>query len=67
MVDQRKMCPVKKGDFATEKVISDNPLEIAQAFEAIGLTRLHLVDLDGARRGSPRITIFWRQLRVTQI
>ena len=49
-----KCVRLKRGDFATEKVISDNPLEIAQAFESIGLKRLHLVDLDGARRGEPK-------------
>jgi phosphoribosylformimino-5-aminoimidazole carboxamide ribotide isomerase len=49
-----KCVRLKRGDFATQKVISNNPLEIAQAFESIGLTRLHLVDLDGARRGEPK-------------
>lgn len=43
-----------RGDFSTEEVISNNPLEIAQAFEGIGIERLHLVDLDGARRGEPK-------------
>jgi phosphoribosylformimino-5-aminoimidazole carboxamide ribotide isomerase len=49
-----KCVRLKRGDFSTEKVISDNPLEIAQAFESIGLKRIHLVDLDGARRGEPK-------------
>ncbi len=49
-----KCVRLKRGDFATEEVISSNPLEIAQAFEHIGLKRLHLVDLDGARRGEPK-------------
>ncbi len=49
-----KCVRLKRGDFSTEKVISNNPLEIAQAFESIGLKRLHLVDLDGARRGEPK-------------
>jgi phosphoribosylformimino-5-aminoimidazole carboxamide ribotide isomerase len=49
-----KCVRLKRGDFSTEKVISDNPLEIAQAFESIGLKRVHLVDLDGARRGEPK-------------
>ena len=49
-----KCVRLKRGDFATEEVISSNPLEIAQAFEGIGIQRLHLVDLDGARRGEPK-------------
>jgi phosphoribosylformimino-5-aminoimidazole carboxamide ribotide isomerase len=49
-----KCVRLKRGDFSTEKVISNNPLEIAQTFESIGLKRLHLVDLDGARRGEPK-------------
>ncbi|WP_026966759.1 HisA/HisF-related TIM barrel protein [Algoriphagus terrigena] len=49
-----KCVRLKRGDFATQEVISNNPLEIAQAFEGIGIRRLHLVDLDGARRGEPK-------------
>jgi phosphoribosylformimino-5-aminoimidazole carboxamide ribotide isomerase len=49
-----KCVRLKRGDFATEKVISNNPLEIAQAFEDHGIRWLHLVDLDGARRGEPK-------------
>ena len=49
-----KCVRLKRGDFATEEVISNNPLEIAQAFEGIGIKRIHLVDLDGARRGEPK-------------
>jgi len=49
-----KCVRLKRGDFSTEEVISHNPLEIAQAFEGIGIKRLHLVDLDGARRGEPK-------------
>lgn len=49
-----KCVRLKRGDFSTEEVISNNPVEIAQAFESIGLKRIHLVDLDGARRGEPK-------------
>ncbi|MDF2156656.1 1-(5-phosphoribosyl)-5-[(5-phosphoribosylamino)methylideneamino] imidazole-4-carboxamide isomerase [Algoriphagus sp. CAU 1675] len=49
-----KCVRLERGDFSTEEVISNNPLEIAQRFESIGLKRLHLVDLDGARRGEPK-------------
>ncbi len=49
-----KCVRLQRGDFSTEEVISNNPLEIAQQFESIGIQRLHLVDLDGARRGEPK-------------
>lgn len=41
------------GDFARKTVYDDDPVEVAKRFDAIGLRRLHIVDLDGARRGSP--------------
>jgi len=41
-----------RGDFNQKKIYSENPLEIAKSFEDAGLTRLHLVDLDGAKEGS---------------
>ena len=41
------------GDFACKTVYDDDPVEVAKKFEAIGLRRLHIVDLDGAKRGSP--------------
>lgn len=49
-----KCVRLKQGDFSTEEIIANNPLEIAKSFEDHGLTRLHLVDLDGARRGEPK-------------
>lgn len=42
-----------QGDFSRETVYSDDPLETAKRFEAAGLKRLHIVDLDGARAGTP--------------
>lgn len=38
-----------KGDYATEKVYSHDPVLIAKEMEALGFKRLHVVDLDGAR------------------
>lgn len=46
-----KCVRLSKGDFSTSKIYNENPLEVAKAFEAIGIKRLHLVDLDGARAG----------------
>lgn len=40
-----------KGDYTTEKVYREDPLQVASEFEKLGITRLHLVDLDGAKSG----------------
>jgi phosphoribosylformimino-5-aminoimidazole carboxamide ribotide isomerase len=40
-----------KGDFERKSVYGKNPVDTAVAFEQHGLSRLHLVDLDGARMG----------------
>ncbi|MFD1470461.1 HisA/HisF-related TIM barrel protein [Hymenobacter caeli] len=42
------------GDFARQTTYSADPLAQAQHFEQLGATRLHLVDLDGARAREPR-------------
>jgi phosphoribosylformimino-5-aminoimidazole carboxamide ribotide isomerase len=44
---------LQKGDFATKQVYSRHPAEEAEKFAAAGATRLHVVDLDGARVGRP--------------
>lgn len=38
-----------KGDYATKTTYYENPVEVARMFESMGLKRLHVVDLDGAR------------------
>lgn len=43
-----------EGDFTQQKTYNNNPVEVAKQFEAAGLTRLHLVDLDGARAKQPQ-------------
>ena len=43
-----KCVRLTKGDYDTKKVYGD-PLEMAQQFEDLGLRRLHVVDLDGAK------------------
>ena len=48
-----KCVRLTQGDFAQETVYSTDPLEVAKRFEAAGLKRLHMVDLDGARSGTP--------------
>ena len=46
-----KCVRLSKGDYDTKKVYNENPLEIALQFEAHGISRLHVVDLDGAKAG----------------
>ena len=46
-----KCVRLTQGDYESKKVYNENPLEIAKMFEGCGLTRLHVVDLDGAREG----------------
>ena len=38
-----------QGDYSQKKVYNHDPLEVAKSFEAAGIRRLHLVDLDGAK------------------
>lgn len=47
-----KCVRLTEGDYAQKKIYNENPLEVAKAFEDIGLNRLHLVDLDGAKAGA---------------
>jgi len=44
-----KCVRLSKGDYNTKKIYNESPLEVAKAFEAHGITYLHLVDLDGAK------------------
>lgn len=44
-----KCVRLSKGDYGTQKVYNESPLDVARAFEDAGCTLLHLVDLDGAK------------------
>ncbi|WP_085536332.1 1-(5-phosphoribosyl)-5-[(5-phosphoribosylamino)methylideneamino]imidazole-4-carboxamide isomerase [Massilibacteroides vaginae] len=46
-----KCVRLTQGDYNSKKVYNEDPLEVAKMFEGHGITRLHLVDLDGARAG----------------
>lgn len=46
-----KCVRLTQGDYAQKKIYNENPLEVAKSFEDIGIRRLHLVDLDGAKKG----------------
>jgi phosphoribosylformimino-5-aminoimidazole carboxamide ribotide isomerase len=42
-----------QGDYERELRFSDDPVAVAQRWQSEGATRLHVVDLDGAREGRP--------------
>lgn len=44
-----KCVRLTQGNYSQCKIYSTSPLEMAKEFEAVGISRLHLVDLDGAR------------------
>ena len=46
-----KCVRLTQGDYAQKKIYNESPLEVAKEFEASGINRLHLVDLDGAKAG----------------
>ncbi len=44
-----KCVRLTQGDYARQRTYRNDPAEVAREFEDHGLTRLHVVDLDGAR------------------
>jgi len=54
-----KCVRLTEGDYAQKKIYNEDPLEVAKQFEGVGLMRLHLVDLDGAKLGT---VINWKVL-----
>lgn len=59
-----KCVRLRRGAFADVTTYSDDPLEFALRWQSEGATRLHLVDLDGARTGvsSPENAAAIRQI-----
>jgi phosphoribosylformimino-5-aminoimidazole carboxamide ribotide isomerase len=47
-----KCVRLTQGDYSQKKIYNQQPLEVAKQFEDAGLSRLHLVDLDGAKAGA---------------
>jgi phosphoribosylformimino-5-aminoimidazole carboxamide ribotide isomerase len=54
-----KCVRLTQGDYAQKSIYNENPLEVAKHFEGIGIKRLHLVDLDGAKKGE---VVNWKVL-----
>ena len=45
---------LRRGEFSTSEVVGEDPLAVAKQFAMQGFGRLHVVDLDGARSGTPQ-------------
>ena len=43
-----------KGDYGQKKVYDGSPVDVARQYADAGVSRIHLVDLDGAKAGEPR-------------
>ncbi len=57
-----------KGDYSNMTVYSENPLEIAQDFEAQGAEFLHMVDLEGAKTGeTPNLATVEKIIKNTKL
>ena len=48
-----KCVRLTQGDYGQKKEYSADPLDMARQYEDIGITRLHVVDLDGAKAKRP--------------
>lgn len=54
-----KCVRLTQGDYTQKTIYNEHPLEVAKEFEDAGITRLHLVDLDGAKKGA---VVNWKVL-----
>ena len=50
----RKCVRLEEGDFDKKTTYSQNPSEVASAFKEDGAEWIHIIDLDGAKKGSPQ-------------
>ena len=53
-ISEGKAVRLLQGDFSEKTVYEDSPVAAAQAWKDAGARFLHVVDLDGARTGSPQ-------------
>jgi phosphoribosylformimino-5-aminoimidazole carboxamide ribotide isomerase len=63
-----RLVRLSKGAYETVQSYSLDPVEVAKAVDGVGLKRLHLVDLDGAKAGRPiNLAILERIARETTL
>ena len=53
---------LQKGDFSKNITYSEDPVKLARDFQSAGISRLHVVDLDGAKTGKPEHLETLRQI-----
>ncbi|MBI3217945.1 MAG: 1-(5-phosphoribosyl)-5-[(5-phosphoribosylamino)methylideneamino]imidazole-4-carboxamide isomerase [Bacteroidetes bacterium] len=58
-----KCVRLTQGDFSKMKVYNEDPVEVAKEFEEADLEYLHLIDLDGAKKGE---VVNWKVIRDIQ-
>ncbi len=54
-----KCVRLTQGDFQRKKIYNNDPLDVAYMLEDKGVSRLHMVDLDGAKKGK---VVHWKTL-----
>lgn len=65
---EQKAVRLYKGDYDNMTIYSENPLEVAHAFEESGATFIHLVDLEGAKFGTtPNLDIIRKIVEYTDL
>ncbi|MDE7414020.1 MAG: 1-(5-phosphoribosyl)-5-[(5-phosphoribosylamino)methylideneamino]imidazole-4-carboxamide isomerase [Muribaculaceae bacterium] len=57
-----KCVRLSQGDYDRKTIYDASPLSMARQYSSIGIGRLHLVDLDGAKSGEPRNLEVLRQI-----
>ncbi|MGD8316514.1 MAG: 1-(5-phosphoribosyl)-5-[(5-phosphoribosylamino)methylideneamino]imidazole-4-carboxamide isomerase [Myxococcales bacterium] len=63
-----KVVRLHQGDYDRVTVYDDDPVSMAKRFEEQGAARLHVVDLEGARRGNPaHVAVIRDILRETRL
>ncbi|MDM7920973.1 MAG: 1-(5-phosphoribosyl)-5-[(5-phosphoribosylamino)methylideneamino]imidazole-4-carboxamide isomerase [Pyrinomonadaceae bacterium] len=63
-----KCVRLSEGDFARKTVYDDDPASVARRFADAGIRRLHVVDLDGAKTGSPKnLTVLERIAAINEL
>lgn len=62
---QGRCVRLRQGSFDQKEIVGDDPIVVAQGFARAGFSRLHVVDLDGARAGSPRHLEIVKEIRST--
>lgn len=65
---EKKAVRLLHGDYNKMTVYSENPVEVAKAFEAAGAEIIHIVDLEGAKLGStPNIDVVEQIVKNTSL